>query len=86
MPRFRNLTKAQEEAFERIACNLPAQCAQRTIDALKAKGLVEEYEECIGADALGAILVSAYEVPLGVHAEWCGWCAEQLDTSDLTPF
>jgi hypothetical protein len=80
--RFRDLTPAQEAAFERIAINEEPQCSRKTIAALKSAGLIAEYEEVIGADAFGAIIVPCYEVPTPVHIEWCAWCETMYENEN----
>ena len=86
MPRFRNLTKAQNEAFERIACSMEPACSGRTITALLDAGLILESRRTIGRDALGPIQICEYSVPIPIHMEWCEWCLEQLDESAIPAF
>lgn len=83
--RFRGLTKAQEEAFERIACSMEPQCSPRTLQALMGKELVIR-TETPEATAVGTFFRYGYEVPIPVHMEWCSWCMDQVDTSIYPPF
>lgn len=76
MPKhFRNLSPAQSAVFERIATGQPPRAGQQTLAALERLGLVTSFDEVVGRDALGYIVVTSYEVPTPVHMEWCAWCA-----------
>lgn len=85
MPRFRNLTRAQEAAFERISCEWyrGTESHPSTLAALERRGLIgheDELEYDNGRD----VLIRAYFVPAPVLAEYRAWCSEQLDTSEAT--
>jgi hypothetical protein len=71
------MTKAQREAFERIAINHPHQATHKTLVTLRKAGLVDYENEVIGGDALGKITVPRWYVPLPVHMQWCEWAGEQ---------
>ena len=85
MKRFRGLTKAQQKGFERIACNLPPGCTERTLVALLDAGLIERTEHA-QRTALGTFVHYEHRVPIPVHMEWCEWCSEHLDPSAVPPF
>jgi hypothetical protein len=70
-------TKAQIEAFERIAVNMPANAQQRTLDALSALGLIK-YSERQGRDAFGSFVIRTPYVPVPIHMAWCEWCDENV--------
>lgn len=72
----KGMTKAQREAFERIAINQPPDATHKTLKALRAKGLIDYVDKVVGRDALGSITVPEWFVPLPVHAQWCEWCHE----------
>lgn len=78
----KGMTKAQREAFEQIAVNMPPSASHKNLLALRANGLVDYENEVIGRDALGAITVPRWFVPLPVHAQWCAWCSEQPDATN----
>ena len=70
-------TKAQREAFERIAINQPARCTQKTLNALMEKKLVEFTSDTrIGRFEIALL---HYYVPIPIHAQWCEWCSEQFE-------
>ena len=68
--RFENLTKAQEELFERIAVGDDKCVNDRTAMVLIQRGLVEKY-----AQPDGIFTWYRYRVPTAVHIRWCEWCA-----------
>jgi hypothetical protein len=78
----KGLTKAQREAFEQIAVNLPHRATHKTLLALRAKGLIGYTDKVIGRDALGKITVPEWFVPLPVHMQWCQWCSEQPEIQE----
>lgn len=78
----KGLTKAQREAFERIAVNQEPMATHKTLLALRAKGLIGYTDKVVGRDALGKITVPEWFVPLHVHYQWCNWCSEQPDNQD----
>ena len=80
MKRFRNLSAAQQSAFEQIASGWCAggEFHPRTMKALEAAGLVVG-EDVIDRDAWPPITVRQCRVPLSVHIEWCGWCTLNFD-------
>ena len=73
----KGMTKAQRAAFERIAVNQSHGANHKTLLALRGAGLVDYKNRVVGRDALGAITVPDWCVPLPVHAQWCQWCSEQ---------
>lgn len=77
----KGLTKAQREAFERIAVNQPPACKWDTIDALLKAGVIERGPDEMRRDAMGVFNLPSFYVPLPIHAQWCEWCAENVPTS-----
>ena len=73
----KGMTKAQREAFERIAIDEESFAGTRTLERLLDRGLVERGPDMLIPSALGNIRVAQYRVPLPVHAQWCEWCSEQ---------
>lgn len=73
----KGMTKAQTDAFERIAINAPPGCAWPTIDALLKAGVIERGEDDMRRDALGTYAIPNFFVPLPIHMQWCEWCSEQ---------
>lgn len=72
------MTPAQKRDFELIAVNQRPRGGYLTLNALKAKGLIEECEPLVvGHDALGPITVPQWSVPLPVHMQWCKWADER---------
>lgn len=72
-------TKAQRNAFERIATGDDSRVHPETAKALIAKGLIESEMVTVGHDRFGAITVASYTVPLLLHMQWCQWCSEQTE-------
>jgi len=68
--RFDDLTKAQEDLFNRIAVGDDTCVNPRAVAALIEKGLVEQYEQ-----KDGAFTWHRYRVPVAVHIRWCEWCS-----------
>lgn len=73
----KGMTRAHRVAFERIAINQPPGAGHKILKALREKGLIDYTDRVLGRDALGAIVVPEWFVPLPIHAQWCGWCSEQ---------
>lgn len=74
--RFRDLTRAQEAAFECIALNGQPQCAPRTLKALEDAGLIAK--DVHQLDGWPPVWVNVWYVPIRVHMEWCQWCSKAL--------
>lgn len=72
----KGLTKAQREAFERVATNQHPGCAWPTIDVLLKAGVIERGPDDMRRDALGVYAIPRFHVPIPVHHQWCAWCAE----------
>lgn len=71
------MTKAQIEAFERIAINELPFCSSKTIDILLEAGLIVPHGEIIiSHDRFGTVKVPNYEVPIPIHYAWCRWYSE----------
>lgn len=69
-------SQAQVRAFERIATGQVPVCAQRTLDALVADGLIEKLPpRFVHSDLIGPIRVLVYDVPIRHHIAWCEWCS-----------
>lgn len=70
------------EIFEAIAINQTPPYRRTVVSALLKRGLIRQIgERTLGRDTFGAINVSVYEVPLGVHMQWCQWASENCDGS-----
>src|ERR1043166_4608598 len=74
----KHMTKAQREAFERIAINQPPMASHKTLLALRSQGLIGYTDRVVGQDALGKITVPEWFVPFHLHHQWCEWCAENV--------
>jgi len=78
--RFKGLTEAQFKAFGAITINQEPCCKPETIQALIDKGLIIEHKVKMFSRKgnslfdLIPITVKRYEVPMGIHIEWCDWC------------
>lgn len=70
-------TRAQIEAFERIATGDDQSHAPATLAALERRGLIALHERGLPGEL--AVRVKVPVVPLPVHYAWCAWCAEQPD-------
>jgi hypothetical protein len=69
------MTPAQLRDFELIAINQRPLGGYRTIDALKARGLVADGPaRWLGRDQFGDITVPTWYVPIHIHMQWCVWC------------
>lgn len=82
MKRFRNLSAAQQSAFEQIASGWSGgrEFHPRTMQALEAAGLVEGYDAIDTDNGFSfPVTVRLWQVPIPVHIEWCSWCAENFD-------
>jgi hypothetical protein len=74
------MTKAQRRDFELIAINQPPRGGRKTIMALKARCLiVDAAPKVVGRDRFGEIKIPQWTVPLAIHAQWCKWCAENVE-------
>lgn len=76
----KNMTKAQREAFERIAVNQQPDCTWPTIDAAPGGWCYRARSERDAArcDAMGIYHIPSFFVPIAVHAQWCEWCRENV--------
>lgn len=75
----RGMTKAQKEAFERIAINEHPRCGWLTLDALLARGVIKRGEGETRKDAMGTYEIPSFFVPLPIHIQWCQWCSEHAE-------
>lgn len=75
-------SKAQIEAFERIAVGDAAAHNPRTLAILQMKGLIE-FERRTASDIMGAFSWNEPTVPIGLHMDWCQWCSENVKDDDL---
>lgn len=75
----KRLTRAQREAFERVAIYQPPNCKWETIDALLRAGVIERGKGETRRDAMGVYEIPYFFVPAPIHAQWCEWCSEQQD-------
>jgi len=78
----KGMTRAQRDAFERIATNQTPNCMWLTIDALMAAGVIERGQDEVRHDALGRYVIPSFYVPLNVHRQWCAWCAQHHNEDD----
>lgn len=79
----KGMTPAQRRDFERIAIGQPPLGGYRTIEKLKARGLVEDGPTVVvGRDRFGPVTRPSWYVPLPFHARWCRWCSEQPENRD----
>ena len=70
------MTKAQREAFERIATNQIPDCTWPTIDALLKAGVIERGPDDVRRDAMGVYIIPSFFIPIPIHIQWCAWCSE----------
>jgi hypothetical protein len=73
----KGMTRAQIEAFERIAINESPKCAWPTIEALLKKEVIAYGTSEVRKDAMGVYHIPQFHVPLHIHMQWCQWCSEQ---------
>lgn len=73
------MTRAQVEAFERVAINQPPACRWDTIDALLKAGVIERGPGETRRDAIGVYEIPSFYVPTHIHVQWCEWASEQPD-------
>lgn len=74
----KGMTRAQRDAFERIASGQAHNATHRTLLALRQRGVVDYESKIVGRDALGTFSVPEWFVPLPVHAQWCEWCTQEI--------
>jgi hypothetical protein len=72
------LNRRQRAVFEHIAVGEDQFHHPKTLAVLMEIGAILETVVEL-RDRLGVLRIKRYEVPLGLHARWCGWCAEQPD-------
>ena len=73
------LTKSQVITFEKIAIGKNSGINPKVADRLVKRGLLERYHEIsIG----GGFRIIRYKVPVPIHAEWCAWCADSVESDD----
>lgn len=70
-------TPAQITAFEQIAIGQTRGHSRRTLDALKARNLIDYLPETLPGHF--PVTISVPFVPLPVHHQWCTWASEQPD-------
>lgn len=66
-------TKAQRAVLDAIGCgdSCPPMSRQ-TRESMLSKGLITKVgDKTLGKDRFGMITVPIYEMPVGVHIEWC---------------
>lgn len=74
----KGMTPAQRRDFELIAVGHRPRGGHMTIKKLKERGLIEDAPpKILGRDALGAIAIPDWYVPLPIHMQWCKWASEQ---------
>lgn len=76
----KGLSQASIEAFELIASGQRLPPANNQIfKRLESLGLIARISDKLLHDRLGTYSIPQYEVPIGVHIQWCEWCSEQPD-------
>lgn len=66
-------------AFERIGAGQSPRSTLDVIEWLLKNGLIVFlHDKITGRDCLGPIKIPVYEVPIGVHMQWCKWCSENV--------
>jgi hypothetical protein len=78
-PKHPGTTEAQRRVLDAIGCgdSCPPM-TRRTRETLLRKGLIERVgERTLGRDALGAITLPIYEMPIPVHMQWCSAVASE---------
>jgi hypothetical protein len=66
------MSKAERNAFDRIAAGAPPKSSARTLDSIVATGLVERHKVFLTSpDRFGPIYRYDYSVPVPVHMAWC---------------
>jgi hypothetical protein len=75
---FRNLPAQQDSVLQQICLGNDGGHNPATLEALERKGLIEMYQS---EDREGGFrfFTNRYYVPMGIHIEWCRWCAEVLE-------
>jgi hypothetical protein len=76
-------SKSTVEVFEAIAINQPPPYRPRAINVLLNAGLIVKIGDRVLRDRFGEIKVPVYEVPLPVHYQWCQWCSENVEDSEI---
>lgn len=76
------MSPAQRRDFELIAVGLRPLGGYKTINALKAAGLiVDGAPRHMGRDCFGEITIPTWYVPLPIHHRWCVWCSKYGDVA-----
>jgi hypothetical protein len=80
---FNALTEAQRKCLAHYATEgflFPdVLWSERTLKTLVDAGFLERIDVGHG----GGLTVPEYEMPIGVHMAWCGWCDEQLEDNEI---
>jgi hypothetical protein len=74
------LTGAQRRVLGLVAINEDGGHHPKVLAALEAKGLIVGHEVTLPGRLPGTII--RWEMPIGVHIQWCEWCAQQADEED----
>ena len=77
----KGLSQAQVDAFEQIAVGMKPPATKRDWDALEKRGVIVRGADLVRRDALGEYKIPQWEVPIHIHAQWCAWCAENVNTA-----
>jgi len=68
------MSKAEQNAFDRIAAGAPMKNSTRTFSRLVDAGLIERHAvELAPGDRFGPIARYEYSVRLQLHIRWCEW-------------
>ena len=74
----KGMTAAQRRWFEAIATGTHGSLApKKVMAALLEKGVVEHTGQREISPGPMVVTIQDYAIPLGLHAQWCAWCAEQ---------
>jgi hypothetical protein len=68
------MSKAEIDAFDRIAAGGPHRSSTRTLSKLMEAGLVQRHSVAIGPpDRFGPVVRYEYSVSIGAHMQRCEW-------------
>lgn len=79
-------TPAQRRVLDQVGCGeyLPRASA-KTLAAMVEQGLLTRLSDrVLGRDGFGSISVPQYDMPIGVHMQWCRYWAENASDGEET--
>ncbi len=74
------LTPAQRRVLGLIACGEDGGHRPKVLATLEDKCLIVGHE--VTLPGRFPVTVVRWEVPIGIHIQWCEWCAQQPDEYD----